>query len=153
MPLGPSSQVSSPTSPPHRRWQRIVVTVAVLAVGCALSFLWFKDRPDSPKSIQLTAADVPAHKGWQIATDPFWVHAKAVKPLPKEGRFREQFVVVVFKDEEPFYVRMIDVADLEKGHTFDFALKKTGQSYTAAFVELEKSRSGRKISNTLAFTH
>lgn len=127
--------------------------VAVLAVGTTLFFVWLKIRPDFPKPIQLTAVDAPADKGWQIATDPFWIHGKAVGPLPKEGRFREQFVVVVYRDEEPFYVRMIDVADIEKGHTFDFALKKTGQSYTAAFVQLERSRPGRKISNTITFTH
>jgi hypothetical protein len=60
---------------------------------------------------------------------------------------------MVFKDGEPYYQWMIDARQIEAGKPFDLALEKRGATYTAAFVDVEGGKPGRRLSNTLSFTH
>lgn len=103
--------------------------------------------------IKLSASAAPAEKGWQIEADPFWVRAEAVAPLPEAAQWNGQYVIMVFKDGEPYYQRMIDAQQIEVGKPFDLALEKQGVEYSAAFVEVEAGRPGGRISNTLTFRH
>jgi hypothetical protein len=146
-----AEDTSAVTTPKKTSRVTAVIALVVAIAVVALTAPWLIDLV-SPKPIQLTPTDAPANKGWQIESNPYWVHAKAVGTLPQEGRHSDGFVLVVFKNGAPYYTRTIDVAQLEKGHTFDFALKKSGQSYTAAFVMMNKGKPGRKLSNTISFT-
>ena len=103
--------------------------------------------------IKLSASAAPAEKGWQIERNPFWVKAEAAGELPNAAQWNGQYVIIVFKDGEPYYQRMIDAQQIEAGAIFDLALEKRGIDYTAAFVEVEAGKPGRRLSNTLSFTH
>tara|TARA_R110002111_G_scaffold2705_4_gene17948 strand:- start:38746 stop:39192 length:447 start_codon:yes stop_codon:yes gene_type:complete len=125
-----------------------LIASGVLAVSVLLWWLFFSSHP-----INLTTAEPPAEKGWQTVKQPFWVKAEAVKTLPQKSQWKGQYVIVVFKNGDPYYQRMIDAAQIQAGKPFDLALKKNGTQYSAAFVELDQGKPGRRLSNTLSFTH
>jgi hypothetical protein len=146
-----SANLASHASPAARRtW---LIAIAVFAVwGVLEASLWAYEK-FGPKPIVLVATDPPQNKGWQIQSNPFWVKATANGKLPQEGRFQNQFVVVVFRDNKPYYQRMIDPKQIEAGRPFDFALPPQGITYSAAFVTVKYGQPDRRLSNTIWFTH
>ncbi|WP_145230791.1 hypothetical protein [Gimesia algae] len=125
-----------------------LIAVGVLVVAIILWWLLFSAHP-----IRLTTTEPPADKGWQLLKQPFWVKAEAVDTLPPESQWKGQYVIVVSKDGEPFYQRMIDPAQIQAGKPFDLALKKNGTQYSAAFYEIQQGKPGKRLSNNLSFTH
>ena len=120
----------------------------VLVLGIVAWRVWLASYP-----IKLSPSPPPAEKGWQIQSDPFWVKAEAVGALPRESQWNGQYVIMVFRDGEPHYQRTIDPQQIEGGSPFDLAVEKGGIEYEAAFIEVSGGKPGRRISNTLSFTH
>jgi hypothetical protein len=130
---------------------KVIVAAAAVAVLAACT-PWLLERFGS-KPIRLSRTESPPIPGWQLVKDPVWVKAEANGPLPTEGRWQDQFVCMVFRSGEPYYQRMIDSQQIESGRPFDLALEKTGADYTVAFVVVENGQPGRRLSNTISFTH
>lgn len=143
-----STQTLCTQSTVRSRRRVITIAVAVIIVACLLLWILYSSHP-----INLTTANPPTEKGWQIEKEPFWVKGEAIGALPKNSQWNGQYVIVVFKNGAPYYQRMIDAAQIQAGKPFDLALAKTGTQYSAAFVEIQSGKPGRRLSNILSFTH
>jgi hypothetical protein len=146
-----SAEAAASTDSPPRSSAPVVIGAAVLLLLLACAAAWWFWGRSFP--IQLSAAPAPAAKGWQIVKDPYWVKADASGALPSESQWQGQYVLMVFRNGEPYYQRMIDPGQVTAGKPFDLALEKSGEEYEAAFVEVDNGRPGKRLSNTLKFTH